>query len=35
MPNAINRMADTADEGLRVLAPGETLAAFVRFVIMP
>ena len=31
MPDAVNRMEEVSDNGLRVLAPGETLAGRVRF----
>jgi galactose mutarotase-like enzyme len=31
MPDAINRMAEVSDNGLRVLAPGETLSGTIRF----
>jgi aldose 1-epimerase len=31
MPDAINRMAAVSDNGLRVLAPGETLSGTIRF----
>jgi aldose 1-epimerase len=33
MPDAINRMDDVSDNGLRVLAPGETLAGSIRFTV--
>jgi aldose 1-epimerase len=31
MPDAVNRMEEVSDNGLRVLAPGETLAGRIRF----
>ena len=35
MPDAINRMEEVSDNGLRVLAPGETLAGRIRFDVEP
>ena len=33
MPDAVNRMEQVADNGLRILAPGQTLAGKIRFAI--
>jgi aldose 1-epimerase len=35
MPDAINRIEDISDGGLRLLAPGETLSGSIRLVVTP